>query len=242
MTTKELTTAIITHFEQYENTKDAKAMTAYLRNLHPFFGIKSPVRKEISKLFWQNQKLSIPLGKELKDLVLALWEQPQRELHYFALDLLYAQLKKLDKTWITLFEQLIMSKSWWDTVDYLAPRLVSGLFLKYPELIESYSKKWIKDKNIWLQRTAIIFQLKWKDKTRESILFENILKRASSKEFFVQKASGWALRSYTRTEPQKVVDFIINNQKKLSKLTKDQGLKWLKDKDKLDQYLDQHIQ
>ena len=94
---------------------------------------------------------------------------------------------------------LIVKKSWWETVDVLSPRIIGYMFLTNHELVPLYADKWIENENIWLQRAAILYQLKYKEKTNEERLFRYILRRASSDEFFVQKAIGWALREYAKT-------------------------------------------
>ena len=127
-------------------------------------------------------------------------------------------------------QKLIVTKSWWDSVDYLAPRLIGKNLINQPDEAINYSKKWIESENIWLQRTAIIFQLHYREKTNSDLLFSSVLRRADSKEFFVQKASGWALRQYSKTAPEVVMDFTLKNQNILSALTCREGLKWLKSK------------
>ena len=212
-------------------------MSAYLRDKFSFWGLQRDKRLEVAKAFWATHPK--PEGEALRAVVLTIFDSTNyRELHYVALDLADRQIKKLPEDWIETCEQLIQKKSWWDTVDYIVPRLLGTLFQRFPKAIPTYTEKWIKSDNIWLQRAAILFQLKWKTKTDFVRLSDYILRRASSKEFFVQKASGWALREYSKTEPQKVVDFIRANEQKLSTLTVQQGLKWLKDKGRLGEFDD----
>ena len=61
--------------------------------------------------------------------------------------------------------------------------------------------------NIWLQRTAILFQLKYKQETDTTLLASTIRQLCHTDEFFLNKAIGWALREYGKTHPDWVLDF-----------------------------------
>ena len=115
---------------------------------------------------------------------------------------------------IELFEELIVNKSWWDTVDYIASTLVGYYFEKWPKHKNKKAKQWARDKNLWLNRTAIIFQLKYKENTDLDLLFETILLHVHSKEFFLQKAIGWALRQYAYTDMLQVKKFVATQDLK----------------------------
>ncbi|MCP4438829.1 MAG: DNA alkylation repair protein [Aureispira sp.] len=218
------------HFKQHENLADAKIMKRYIRNQFEFYGLKKPRIKALAKEFWASRE--VPTEEELELLVFALWKTTHRELHHHALDLLYARIKKLSKSWIKVFEKLVVLNSWWDTVGYLAPRLIGTFMQRFPELQKSYPQKWIASDNIWLQRTAIIFQLKYREATDTDLLLENIEKTASSKEFFIQKGSGWALREYSKTDAKLVQKFVKKHEASLSNFTKREALKWLKNRKK----------
>lgn len=211
-------------FEQQQNEQQAKGMCKYMRNLFPFYGIKAPLRKELVRGFIkENGKLE---GEELKRFVECCWEAEHRELQYAAMDIMDRVKKKLTADFVPFVEKLILQKSWWDTVDWLAPNALGSIFSKHPELIRLNTDSWIASDNIWLQRSAILFQLKYKDQVDEALLFEYILRRADSKEFFVQKAAGWALRQYSKFNAQAVIHFIKNNEQ-LAPLTKKEGMKFL---------------
>jgi len=222
---KQIIAQLTIFLEKNKNATDAPLMKSYMRNQFEFLGLKKPARQLLCKEFWKKNKP--PEVNELKVLVSELWESPYRELQYHALDLMYKNIKKLDSGWIDFWQELILKKSWWDSVDYLAPRLIGTILLDDPKLAATYSKKWIESDNFWLQRTAIIFQLKYKGKTNQQILFGHILRQADSKEFFIQKGSGWALREYSKTNPEAVIEFTKKHKTKLSPLTYKEALKWL---------------
>lgn len=229
MDSQQITAELSTFLSAHQNPVDAPIMADYMRNQFDFFGLKKPARQKLCKSFWETR--TRPTLEELPSLVQALWESPYRELQYHALDLMHQSIKKLSPSWLNLWEQLVVQKSWWDTVDYLAPRLIGAMLLKYPKHTIPYTQKWIESDNFWLQRVAIIFQLKYKDKTNQQILFDYILGRADSKEFFVQKASGWALREYSKTNAEAVIHFTTSYQDLLSPLTYREARKWMKKQD-----------
>ncbi|MFK8104272.1 MAG: DNA alkylation repair protein [Saprospiraceae bacterium] len=213
---------LVSLLEENASPEDALKMKQYMRNQYDFLGIRAPQRKLLLKRYLENN--DIPEGEELKALTTALWQNPYREMQHLAMDILEKKIRKADLSFVTYFENLVLSKSWWDTVDWLATR--TGLILlKYPTEIPAYAEKWIASDNIWWQRLAILFQLKYKSKTNERLLFDLILGRMDSKEFFVQKASGWVLREYSKTQPESVIAFI--QEYPLPRLTKTEGMKWI---------------
>lgn len=209
----------------FERNRTSKApeMKRYMRNQFEFYGITSPIRKELTREMIGD--IGIPAVDELEEVVRRCWNSDYREPAYVVRDLVSKSIKKLDRSWFDIFEELITTKSWWDTVDFVAPDLAAKLFLRFPDEIIPRTNRWIHSDNIWLQRSAIIFQLSYKANTNPDLLFSHILIRADSREFFVQKAAGWALRQYARTNPEAVRLFIMNQS--LPALTKREGMKHL---------------
>lgn len=211
----------------YSKHKDVEFATwsrNYLRNQFEFLGIRTPLRHKLTKQFFKDNGL--PEKEELESVVFMLWDLPEREYQKAALDILDKAKKQLtpqDMPWLT---SLIVKKSWWDTVDVLSPHIMGYMFSEHPELKDTYADEWIKNENIWLQRSAILFQLFYKENTEEERLFSYILKRANSEEFFVQKAIGWALRQYAKTNPDRVETFVANHT--LKPLSKREALKHFK--------------
>ena len=218
-------------FESNRNKSNAAQMKKYMRDQFEYYGIKSPLRKMLLSQFLK--KNGKPLGDDLKQVVKLLWENDHREMQYVAMDITEKVVRKLDDSFLPFFEKLLLTKSWWDTVDWIAPNGFGRVFQKYPEQIRPITKRWIKSDNIWLQRSAIIFQLKYREKTDFKLMMDYILYRANSKEFFVQKGSGWALRQYSKFNANAVVEFIQNHEAVLSNLTKKEGLKWLQRNNKM---------
>jgi 3-methyladenine DNA glycosylase AlkD len=159
-----------------------------------------------------------------EEFVKSAWGLPEREFQNAALDYGSKFLRKLEPGHLALLQELIINKSWWDTVDPLASNFVGALAARFPELIPQIDQ-WTVDSNMWLRRTAILFQLKFKEKTDEERLYTNIQLNAESKEFFIQKSMGWALREYSKTNPESVRMFIEKN--KLPRLTIREGSKYI---------------
>jgi len=201
-------------------------MEKYMLNKFPYFGIQKPQRVVIYKGFFAANGLPAP--DELESVVKALWNLPQREYQYFANTLLEKFINKVDKEFIETYEWLLLEKSWWDTVDLIAAKLVGGHFKRFPELIGPMTEKWMASGNMWLQRSALLFQLKYKSQTDTELLFRYILQLSASKEFFIQKAIGWMLREYSKTDADTVVHFVESHE--LAALSKREALKWLKNR------------
>jgi len=209
------------YFLKNENKEDAYFMKKYLKDKFEFYGIKTEKRRQIYKDVIN--ELGVPKKKDLNILIKELWEEPQREYHHFGMELCEKYKKEIDESFLDLYEFMLTHKSWWDTVDYIAIKLVGHYFTKYPDLINPTSEKYIASNNIWLNRTAILFQLKYKENTDEELLYHTITCFKNSKEFFILKAIGWALREYSKTYPKKVLNFVQNNQ--LASLSKREALR-----------------
>ena len=207
-------------FKIHENETNRPSMESYMKNHFQFLGIRTPERRQLIKDFVQLHGLPNDLS-----VIKEIWDLEEREFQYVALDLLSREVKKAEKERIQFYEQLISDKSWWDTVDTIAGSLISHHFLRFPDLISSYTDKWIHSENMWLQRAAILHQLKFKQHTNEEKLFNHIKIVSQSKEFFIQKAIGWALREYSKTNPSSVRMFVTNYEEILAPLSKREALK-----------------
>ncbi|RFC54132.1 DNA alkylation repair protein [Brumimicrobium aurantiacum] len=212
---------IISVFENERNAEIAKQQSAYMKNRFEYFGLKTPFRRDLQKPFLLKENL--PTKAEAFDFVQQLWNEPQRELHYFAQELLAKYMKKLAKEDLKLIEWLIVRNSWWDTIDFIATKSLAYYFKQYPEEINPAVDRWLKSENIWLQRSALLFQLKYKKDTDLELLEEIILKLNHSKEFFIKKAIGWVLRENSRMNEKWVIDFVAKHE--LQPLSKKEALR-----------------
>lgn len=206
------------------NEGNATFMKAYMRDQYEFYGIQSGPRRDALKTLFSKQHL--PNLDELADIVDELWFLPQREYQLVAVDLLIKQKKTLPESFLQHVERWITVKSWWDTVDMLATHIVASLLQRFPDKASSVINQWRKSDNIWLRRSAILYQLKFKQNTDQDLLFTIIGENQADKEFFIQKAIGWSLREYSKTNSQAVIHFI--EAQRIDGLAKREGLKWLK--------------
>ncbi len=206
MDSKNYINALRQILEKNMNSTDAAFSKKYLRNQFEFYGIMAPARKVLFRNFLKEH--GSPSPGDTIVICRELYDQPQREFHYFAMELAYRNIKKLNQEGIKLFEYMIVTHAWWDTVDYIAVNLVGRFFTMFPELINSVSSKWMDSGNIWLQRSCILFQLKYKRQTDLKLLYSFIEKLKNSKEFFIQKAIGWFLREYSKINPDEVIRFV----------------------------------
>jgi 3-methyladenine DNA glycosylase AlkD len=212
---------LVQWMNQHRDEENAKPMKKYMRDQFEFLGIKASQRNALLREFFKEH--GKPHLEELPQIVLALWELPEREFQYIGLTLLEKDVKKLSDEHLTLAETLVVTKSWWDTVDHLAANIIGTILKKHPKWIGHYTRKWIQSDYIWLQRTAILFQLKYKKETDEQLLYHYIRMCKDSKEFFIQKAIGWALREYSKTNPESVIRFVESEH--LAPLSKREALK-----------------
>ncbi|MGF1639261.1 MAG: DNA alkylation repair protein [Cyclobacteriaceae bacterium] len=211
---------VVERFVSQQNADNAAPMAQYLKKRFDFLGIKSPERRLIYKDF-----LKVPFDVNLELIARWLWDQPYRELQHYAIDILVKAAKKAPESRIDLYEKLISEKSWWDTVDALAVNAVGVHFRLYPHLISTKVNAWMQTENMWLQRTCLLFQLKYKMSMNVDLLLDCIKKLGHTKEFFIQKAIGWILREYSKTDANWVLGVVQNEN--LKPLSKREALKWL---------------
>jgi len=224
MNYKELIALTVEKMSNLSVEVDRVNMIRYMKNQFDFFGVKSPARKEVQKqikAYWKEfDNANMFLFAE------ALWALPQRELQYIALDALDSRSKKWDASYLPRIEKLILTKSWWDTVDSLAPNIAGAIFVNFPDIKMTWIEKWNNSENMWLNRSALIHQLRYRDKVDLDLLFALVESHIGSKEFFINKASGWALRQASKFHPAEIGNFIANHPN-LSNLTKREGSKYI---------------
>jgi 3-methyladenine DNA glycosylase AlkD len=196
-------------FAQNAHPEKALGMAKYMKNLFPFVGISSPERKnmvvELRKDFKPKN------AQELKNWVSLLWEMPEREFQYVGMDYLQKDVNLLEIEDIAYFDFLITTKSWWDSIDLISGNYLGKFLIKYPEIFEETVVRFSKSENMWLNRAAIVCQLGYRERTNTDLLERAIVPHLESKEFFHQKAIGWALRQYGKTNPQWVKDFVASH-------------------------------
>ena len=210
----------------YRNEEQAEKMSSYMLNKFKHIGIRTPERRKIFRAFFKEYKKEQEKSEKIDwDFINNCWKNEYRELQYSALDYLQAVKNILTDKDIPKLKTLALSKSWWDTIDYL-DMIIGGIALKYPK-VNDIILQWSTDENIWLRRIAIDHQLLRKEKTNVELLEKIIKNNFGQTEFFINKAIGWALRDYSKTNPKWVRDFIEKNKDKMAKLSIKEGSKYI---------------
>jgi 3-methyladenine DNA glycosylase AlkD len=217
-------------FEIFHSAADADKsaqMSAYMRGQFKFLGIPTPERKKLSAPFLGE------IGKEIVDwdFIVTLWEQPEREFQYLAMDYLTKIKATLTPADIPNLRRTVVTKSWWDTVDCIDV-IIGDIALRFPE-VNATLLEWSVDENFWLRRIAIDHQLMRKEKT-DTQLFEKILvnnfgqtEAEAAPRFFINKAIGWSLRDYSKTNPDWVRDFIERHRSEMTPLSIREASKYI---------------
>ena len=209
-------------FRKASNSELAISMEKYMKNNFSFLGIKTEQRRAIFKSNYEQNKVEVK--PNFRVIAWELFQMKEREFHQTAIDLLVKEFKKnfvLED--IQLIEKLIITNSWWDSVDSIAKYLLGGYLLQFPSETLNTIERFSNSDNMWLNRSAILFQLSYKVKTNFEILKSECEKHKYSNEFFIQKAIGWALRDYSRFNPNGVITFV--NSTDLKSLSRREALR-----------------
>jgi 3-methyladenine DNA glycosylase AlkD len=208
-------------FEKHADPVRAAGAKAYMRNKSEYYGLSSPQRRQVVKEFIA--KAGYPPYENLEEVVHYAWEQPQREWQYTAMEITARYVKKAGPELIDLAEWMITHKSWWDSVDFVAPNIAGMLFKRFPELKMQYIERWMESGHLWLLRSCLIHQLRYNKTTDGALLFALCERLADHPDFFIRKAIGWSLRQYSKFSPEAVIEFV--NDHKLSNLSRKEALK-----------------
>lgn len=212
---------LLENLKAVANPDDAGAMKAYMKNKFEFLGVKTPARRKLAKAFFKQQTDSVIDWNFINEA----WNNPYRELQYAALDYLESRKKLLTPSDLPRLKKLAQTKSWWDTIDSL-DRLVGTIIVRFPETKEIILA-WSRDEDIWLRRLAIDHQLLRKEETDTELLEKILANNLDQTEFFINKAIGWALRDYSKTNPDWVRAFIERHQTEMAALSIREGSKYL---------------
>ena len=208
-------------FRKAADPEKAAQMSAYMRDQFPFLGISSPERKRLSRDFLKSKKREAPDW----EFVFKCWEQPEREFQYLAVDYLDKISPALTPCDVPNLQKLIVTKSWWDTVDGL-DTIAGDIALRYPE-VNATLLAWSSEENIWLRRAAIDHQRLRKERTDTNLLEKIIVNNLGRTEFFINKAIGWALRDYSKTDPEWVRCFLDKYSGKMAPLSIREASKYI---------------
>ena len=213
---------LITDLEKNRNELLAVSMERYMQDKFRFLGVRGATRTEIYKKYFPEARKS----KEIDwDFIETCWNKEEREFQYVVVYYLKTMQKFLKRDDISRLKFLIVTKSWWDTVDLLA-KVVGSLVIRF-EGLDQLMLEWSKDSNIWLRRVAMLHQLSFKEKVDKELLEKILLANLGDNEFFINKAVGWALRDYSKFNPEWVTKFIEKNRENMANLSLREASKYL---------------
>ncbi|WP_302273253.1 DNA alkylation repair protein [Brachyspira aalborgi] len=212
---------IFAEFKKLKNDKKAIEMSAYMKNQFAFLGISASPRKEIeNKIFKSVSKENIDFKFTDK-----CYKNKYREFQYAAIDYLNFKKEYLNISHIEILKNYILTKSWWDTIDHL-DKIVGDIALR-DKKVNKILLNWSLDENIWIRRVAIDHQILRKEKTNTELLEQIIINNFNQKEFFINKAIGWSLRDYSKTNPKWVRDFIKRHKNSMNNLSIREASKYI---------------
>lgn len=197
-----------------------------MKSAMPFYGVSAPLLKQITRECFSSYPLTD--FSQWQDTILALWRQAKyHEERYAAIALCNSKLYLPYQTLATVpvYEEMIVTGAWWDVVDGLAPYRFRHLLTIAPQPTRQLLLTWAKCDNLWKRRAAIIAQLKRKEATDLTLLYACIEPSLGSKEFFLQKAIGWALRDYAWLDIAEVERYVHANSVRLATLSQREALK-----------------
>ena len=209
-------------FAAAADAERAAPMRSYMRDQFEFLGITSVPRRQLTRQIlagWRDR----PTEADLAAVARACWALAEREYQYFACDVLIKYVRALTPQFLPVAADLLTSKSWWDTVDALAANVVGPIVAAYPATVSTMDL-WSADDNLWLARTAILHQLRYRERTDVPRLFAYCAAQAEHPDFFIRKAIGWALREYAKIDPAAVRQF-VDAHAELSPLSRREALK-----------------
>jgi 3-methyladenine DNA glycosylase AlkD len=228
VTAKSLTATLRKRLESEGDADRAAAQRAYMKSTMPYAGVTAPAIKRVTAaLVTQYPCVD---AQDWQRTVESIWDHARyREERYVAVGFARARQYRQFRTpaVLPLYEKLIVAGAWWDFVDEIAINLVGELVLGHPKATKPVMRRWAHDDDIWKRRTAILCQLKAKVATDTRLLTAVIAPSMTETEFFLRKAIGWALREYSKTDPNWVIGYVTDNRQRLSSLSKREGLKVL---------------
>ena len=209
-------------FEKNRDEENAVKMSKYMRDMFKFYGLSTPIRKSFYKDLFKEEKERKSIDWKFLD---KCYEDEYREFQYLVMDYLVTMQKYLTYDDVPKIYKYIKSKQWWDTIDGL-DRIVGNIAFK-DNRINDLMLEWSKNEDFWVRRIAIDHQLCRKEKTDTNLLKQIIVNNFGSNEFFINKAIGWSLRDYSKTNPEWVRNFVNKYRDKMNKLSIKEASKYI---------------
>jgi 3-methyladenine DNA glycosylase AlkD len=204
----------------------AGPMQAYMKSTMPYLGITSTPLAALCRTHLAAHHLKTVA--RWRDLTLTLWRDADvREERYAAIAItrhrLYDDYQTLAA--IPMYREMIVTGAWWDYVDVIASHQIGGLLLRHPKEMAKTLRAWSRGDDMWLRRTSIIAQLRFRRDLDLQLLYDCIEPSMDSREFFLRKAIGWSLRQHARIDAREVLRYVTTHRARLSGLSKREALK-----------------
>lgn len=209
-------------FEQNRDEENAIKMSKYMRDMFKFYGLSTPIRKSFYRDLLKEEKERKIIDWDFLD---KCYEDKYREFQYLVIDYLVTMQNYLTYDDVPKIYKYIKSKQWWDTIDGL-DRIVGNIAFK-DNRINDLMLEWSENEDFWVRRIAIDHQLCRKEKTNTELLEQIIVNNLNSEEFFINKAIGWSLRDYSKTNPKWVRNFVNKYKDKMNKLSIKEASKYI---------------
>lgn len=206
--------------------RKAPVMQAYMKSEMPYHGVPAPLLRRSYPFLFGTIDLSAP--DAWHGAVLTLWRGAKyREERYAAIALtgIKAAARFQTPTAMPLYEEMIVTGAWWDYVDEIAANRVGPILRGYPAPMKKKILAWSKSEDIWKRRTSILCQLRFKRDTDLDLLYACIEPSLDSKEFFLRKGIGWALRQVAWSDPAEIRRYVRKHKDRLSGLSQREALK-----------------
>ena len=223
----DIRSALVNTLREAADPVRAPQQQAYMKSEMPFLGVTVPQCRRIARSLYRLHAL--PDAREWESAILALWRNATyREERYAAVELLLFEryASWIEPARVPMIEELVVTGAWWDYVDAIAGRGMWTMLAAHPRPVKALMRQWAKDDNFWKRRTAILAQLRAKRGTDRKLLADVIRPSIGDPEFFLRKGIGWALREFSKTDPDWVVEF-VDTHPGLSSLSRREALKHL---------------
>ena len=203
----------------------APQQQAYMKSEMRFLGVAVPQCRRIAASAFRAHPL--PDADAWEAAILALWRRAAfREERYAAIELLNLPRcsRWIEPRRVPLIEELVVTGAWWDYVDAIAGRAMGAMLTVHPQPTKTLLLGWARSDSVWKRRTAILAQLRSRQATDRKLLADVIEPSIGEREFFLRKGIGWALREFSKTDPDWVIEFIATHGG-LSGLSRREALK-----------------
>jgi 3-methyladenine DNA glycosylase AlkD len=201
-------------------------MQAYMKSSMPYIGVGAAALRHVCRSVFAD--LDLPSAAAWRRAALGLWRGARyREERYAAIEL--TGVKRFDPfqdmAALPMYEEMIVTGAWWDLVDGIAGHRLGLLLRRFPREMRKEMLAWSRSDDLWKRRSAILCQLTFKKTTDLDLLYATIEPALSSKEFFLRKAIGWALRQHAWTDPNEIRRYVREHETQLSPLSRREALK-----------------